>query len=98
MTEEQACEASVTFRLDLAKTYLQGLPPREETNQICKHVQNERDRVGEDLLAKRLALLTDEQRQNYRTHVDNATEAHSSEASVTFRLRVAGAYLQRPSG
>ena len=35
VTEEQACEASVTFRLGLAKTYLQKLAPREETNQIA---------------------------------------------------------------
>ena len=41
-TERQAGEASVTFRLDLAKTYLQGLPPREEDIQIGRHIRDER--------------------------------------------------------
>jgi hypothetical protein len=93
-TERQAGEASVTFRLDLAKTYLQGLPPREEDIQIGRHIRDERDRAGEDLLAKRLALLSDEQRQNYQTHVNNAIEAHGCEASVEFKLGIAGTYLQ----
>jgi hypothetical protein len=92
-TERQAGEAGVTFKLDLAKIYLQGLPPREEALKIGKHILDERERVGEELLAKRLALLTDDQRQKYQTHVDNAIEANSCEASIEFKLGIAGTYL-----
>ena len=62
--------------------------------RICRHIQDERDRVGEGLLAKRLALLSDEQRQTYQTHVNNAIEANNCEASVVFKLGLAGTYLQ----
>jgi hypothetical protein len=93
-TEAQACEASVTFRLDLAKTYLQGLPQREEAIQIGKHIRDEKDRVDEALLTKRLALLSNEQRQQYQNHVNNATEAHACEVSLEFRLGLTKTYLQ----
>jgi hypothetical protein len=93
-TEAQACEASVAFRLDLAKTYLQGLPQREEAIQIGKHIRDEKDRVDEALLTKRLALLSDEQRQHYQNKVDFATEAHACEASLEFRLGLTKTYLQ----
>jgi hypothetical protein len=48
----------------------------------------------EELLAKRLALLSDEQRHQYQKHVDNAAEAHACEASIEFRLGLTKTYLQ----
>ena len=55
--------------------------------------RQEEQTKNKELLTKKLERVSDEQRQKYQTHVDNAIDAHG-EASDEFKLGVAKTYLQ----